>query len=240
MVLNERQKKLIEEETNRLRKVLIKEKIVIVDLKVRDIEEDEMETIEKVKKFMEEATEKTDKKTDVLGTSELLDKYIKWNTAYNQKMNQEKPVRECGSMNYIETVNLFGKYLTNLNYSKWKAKQEGKTVRGYGYLKYKGESDDINVKEFMEKYTEKTESVKDRISIQKLLPKYWRDNRERYGIETFKYKLIKYGYQTKAAKETQRVEGRYGKEKVIKVGEIVNCVLKVKLKNEFFREEWTA
>ena len=87
---------------------------------------------------MEETTEQTEKKTYVLGTSELLDKYIKWNTTYNQKRNPEKPLRECGSMNYIETVNRFGKYLTNLNYTQWKAKREGKTVRVYDYLKYKG------------------------------------------------------------------------------------------------------
>jgi hypothetical protein len=151
------------------------------------------------------------------------------------------PIRSCNSINYIKNTSVLGKYLVHLNYTPWKAKREGKTIRGYGYLKYKDSADtSISVKEYMEKYTERTNSVKDRVAISKLLPKFYSEHKERYGLDTFKHKLVKYGYHTKAAKETRRVEGRYGQEKVIKIGEEVPCVLKVKLNNEFFREAWSG
>lgn len=238
--LTESQKEVLEDVRRRVKEELREVNLRLVDVKVEDIEEEELKTIEKVKLFMEENTECTEKKTDVLGTTDLYEKYCNWNRKKNHENNPNMNIRNCNSINYIENTNVLGKYLTHLNYTQWKAKREGRTIRGYGYLKYKGEADESRaVKEFMEKYAERTGSVKDRVSIAKLLPKFWRDHKERYGIETMTKKLIKYGYHTKAARETQRVEGRYGNEKVVKVGEIVPCILKVKLKNEFFRDEWT-
>ena len=204
------------------------------------MKEYEKEIEENVRIFMERNTMETEKKTDVIGTTDLYNKYTLWNQEKNHKQNPTLNKRSCVSLNSIESSSVFGKQLTQLNYKQWKAKREGKTIRGYGYLKYRECADSsVSVKEYMEKYTERTDSVKDRIAIRKLLPKFYGEHNERYGIEKFKNKLIKYGYRTKAAKETQRVEGRYGQEKVIKVGEEEMCVLKVRLKDEFYREEWT-
>ena len=224
----------------RLRAELYKEGKRLIELKVKDIDEEEQETIEKVKEFMEKNTDKTEKHTDVLGTTELHEKYLNWNQKVNHEKNPEIAKVNCGSINYIDTNREFGKYLSDLGYIKGKAKREGKTVRGYSNVKYKESADtSISVKEYMEKYTERTDSVKDRVVISKLLPKFYKEYRERYGEVTFKNKLLKYGYHTKVAKETQIVEGRYGKEKYVKVGVEVPCVLKVRLKNEFYRDEWT-
>jgi hypothetical protein len=247
MELSKAQKEVIEDVKKRVRDEIRELDLMLIDMKVVDIQREEKETIEKVKMFMERNTYATEKQTDVLGTTELYEKYLKWNKEKNHEMfpnipensNPNLPIRSCNSINYIKNTSVLGKYLVHLNYTPWKAKREGKTLRGYGYLKYAESADtSISVKEYMEKYTEKTGSVKDRIVISKLLPKFYSEHKERYGLETFKHKLVKYGYHTKAAKETRRVEGRYGQEKVIKVGTEVPCVLKVRLKNEFFREEW--
>lgn len=239
-MLSESQKAVVEEVTRRIRDELREVNVRVVELKVEDIDEYEVETIEKVRMFMEENTMTTEKKTDVLGTTDLYNKYVSWNQKKNQELYPNKYIRDCVSINYVENSSVFGKHLTHMNYTQWKAKRENKTIRGFGYMKYRdGADNSVSVKEYMEKYTERTGSVKDRIAIRKLLPKFYKEHSERYSQETFKNKLLKYGYHTKAAKETQRVKGRYGQEKIIKVGEEVPCVLKVRLKDEFFREEWT-
>jgi hypothetical protein len=208
---------------------------------VEKLEDTEVKTIEKVKMFMEENTEKTEKVTDVLRTSELHDKYLEWNETKNNELYPEiESKHQRRVINWINETKEMGKHLIDLNYTKARGKYEGKTVRGYGYLKYKGEADtSISVLKFMEKYTERTKSSMDRIPITKVIQKFYRENRERYGIEKFTKLLNKYEYKTKAAKETKIVEGRYGKEKVVKGNEVVQCVIQVKLKEEYYREEWT-
>ena len=231
--------KILEEITRRFKDELREHDYKVTTLKVERMGEEEISTLAKVKKFMEATTERTEKETDVLGTTELWYKYEEW----NRKKNKEEGLTgmEIGAVNVVLSKNVMGHILTELNYKSKKGKYEGKTVRGYGYLKYKGEADNsIRVKEFMEKYTEKTDSTLDRVTIEKVLPKFYREHRERYGIETFRKKLNRLGYTTKAAKETQRVEGRYGKEKVVKVGKAELCILRVRLKDEFYREEWSG
>jgi hypothetical protein len=243
------QSDIVQDVKRRVRDELRELDLMLVDLKVVDLDAEEKATIEKVSMFMKDTTYVTEKQTDVIGTTELYEKYLQWNKEKNHEIfpnipvesSPHIPIRSCNSINYIKNTCVLGKYLVHLNYTPWKAKREGKTIRGYGYLKYKDSADtSISVKEYMEKYTERTGSVKDRVAISKLLPKFYSENKERYGLDTFKHKLVKYGYHTKAAKETQRVEGRYGQEKVIKIGEEVQCVLKVRLKNSFFREEWSG
>ena len=226
------QKDRSEEIIKRLRAELLREHLKITALKIESIDDEDMSTIERVKEYMEETTEKTDKKTNIIGTTELWERYIDWNREYNTKNCIEgTPKYKLNTINGVETTNVMGKHLTLLGYVQYQGKVEGKQTRGYGYLKYTEKNDkSINVLKFMEKYTEKTNSLKDRLVISKLLPKFYDENRERYGVETFSKKLNKYGYQTKGAKELQKTEGRYGREKVIKVGEAVPCVLKVILK----------
>jgi len=236
--LTKSQESILEDIIRRFKDELKDAELKITALKVEVLEAEEISTAAKVKKFMEHSTEATEKETDVLGTTDLWNKYEEW----NRKKNKEDGLTgmDIGAVNVVLSTNEMGRILSELNYKGKKGKYEGKTVRGYGYLKYKGEADNsISVKDFMEKYTENTDSTLDRISIEKLLPKFYRDHRERYGIETFRKKLNRFGYTTKAAKETQRVEGRYGKEKVVKVGKAELCILRVRLKNEFYREEWT-
>lgn len=232
------QKAILEDITRRFKEELRDANLKITTLKVELMEEEDISTMAKVKTFMDSITERTDKETNVLGTTELWYKYEEW----NRNKNKEDGLKgmDIGAVNVVLSTNEMGRLLTELNYKSKKGKYEGKTVRGYGYLKYKDEADSsISVKEFMETYTETTNSTLDRVSIEKLLPKFYKTYRERYGIETFRKKLNRFGYTTKAAKETKRVEGIYGKEKVVKVGKAELCILKVRLKNEFYKEEWT-
>jgi len=236
--MNPSQKGIIEDIIRRFKDELRDAYFKVTTLKVELMEEEEISTMAKVKKFMENSTEMTEKETDVIGTTELWYKYEEWNR--NKNKEDGLTGMDIGAVNVVLSTNEMGRILSELNYKSKKGKYEGKTVRGYGYLKYKGEADNsISVKEFMEKYTENTNSTLDRVSIEKLLPKFYREQRERYGIETFRKKLNRFGYATKAAKETQRVEGRNGKEKVVKVGKAELCILRVRLKNEFYRDEWT-
>jgi hypothetical protein len=237
-MITKSQESIIEDITRRLREELRDVDLKLITIKVDNLEAEEKQTTDKVKIFMETNTEETEKETDILGTTELWTKYEEW----NRKTNKEEGFKgsDIGAVNVVLSTNVMGHILTELNYKAKIGKYEGKAMRGYSNLKYRGEADEsISVLKFMEKYTEKTNSTLDRVSISKLLPKFYTDNRERYGIETFRKKLNRFGYTTKGARETQRVEGRYGKEKVIKVGEAVLCILRVRLKNEFYREEWT-
>jgi hypothetical protein len=238
--MDESQKEILEQITERLREELLGSNLKLLIIMVENIAQIEQTTLENVKEFMESSIEVTANQTDVIGTSELYDTYYKWNSEKQRKLYPEMVPQRSAMINYIENASVLGKHLVNLNYKTKAGRFEGKQVRGFGYIKYKGEADNsTSVKEFMEKYTERTESLKDKVSISKMLPKFYREHKERYGEEIFIKKLHRNGYKTKAAKETQRVEGRYGKEKVIKVGMPVNCVLKVRLKNEFYKEEWT-
>ena len=238
-MITKSQKAVLEDATRRFKAELRDADLKVITLKVDILGSEEKSTTDKVKMFMKANTETTEKETDVLGTTELWDKYEEW----NRKVNKEEGMSgmDIGAVNAILSTNVMGHILSELNYKAKMGKYEGKTVRGYSKLKYKGEADEsISVLQFMEKYTEKTSSTLDRVSISKLLPKFYTDHRERYGLETFRKKLNRFGYTTKAAKATQRVEGRYGKEKVIKVGDAVLCILRVRLKNEFYREEWSG
>ena len=200
------QKAIVEDITRRFKEELRDHDLKVTKLKVEIMEGEEKSTIEKVKQFMEANTETTEKETDVLGTTELWEKYIEW----NRKVNKEEGMRgmDVGSVNAILSTNVMGQILSELNYKSKKGKYEGKSVRGYANLKYKGEADSsVSVLEFMEKYTEKTKSTLDRVIISKILPKFYTEHRERYGEETFRKKLNRFGYTTKGAKATQRVEG---------------------------------
>ena len=237
--MNKSQESILVEISRRFKDELRDHNFKITTLKIEIMEDEEISTMAKVKTFMEYATEMTEKETDVLGTTNLWNKYEEWNR--NKNKEDGLTGMDIGAVNAVLSTNEMGRLMSELNYKSKKGKYEGKTVRGYGYLKYKGEADNsINVLKFMEKYTEKTDSTLDRVSIQKLLSKFYTSYRERYGIETFRKKLNRYGYTTKAAKETQRVEGRYGKEKIVKVGKAEICILRVRLKNEFYREEWSG
>ena len=232
--MNPSQKGIIEDIIRRFKDELRDVDVKVTTLKVELMEEEEISTMAKVKKFMEHSTEMTEKETDVIGTTDLWYKYEEW----NRKKNKEYGLTgmDIGAVNVVLSTNEMGRILSELNYKSKKGKYEGKTVRGYGNLRYKEEADNsISVKEFMEKYTEKTVSTLDRVTIEKVLPKFYREHRERYGIETFRKKLNRFGYTTKAAKETQRVEGRYGKEKVVKVGKTELCILKVRLKEDYYK-----
>jgi len=241
-MLSQSQELIVKDITERVREELRDAGLrLTIPMQVENLDDTEVKTIEKVKMFMEENTEKTEKVTDVLRTSELHDKYLEWNENKNNEIYPEiESKHQRRLINWINETKEMGKLLSDLSYTKARGKYEGKTVRGYGYLKYKGEADtSISVLNFMEKYTERTKSSMDRIPITKVLPKFYREHSERYGIDKFTKMLNKYEYKTKAAKETKVVEGRYGKEKVVKCLEVVQCILKVKLKNEFYREEWT-
>jgi hypothetical protein len=191
---------------------------------------------------MEEHTERTGNKGDVIPTAELWYKYSDWNKKRNEQMYPEMLKTERDKIRQVLTANEMGRNLSLLEYDRGIGKVEGKTTRGYMKLKYKDSADtSVKVKEFMEKYTERTKSLKDRIAITKLLPKFYDENRERYGTESFSKKLNKYGYYTKPAKETKKEIDRYGVERYKKIGEAVPCVMKVTLKQEFYRnynEAW--
>ena len=236
MVLTKEQNEVVEEVLRRARSELLDSKIKIVTLKVESIEDEEISILGNVKEFMEEITERTDTKGDMLGTTELWYKYEEWNEKRNERLYPEKSKVVRRGIKGLVSSNEMGRNLTLLEYKKGIGKVEGKTTRGYYYVKYKDTADtSIHVKDFMEKYTERTASLKDRIPISKLLPKFYDENRERYGVETFSKKLNKYGYYTKSAKEIENVIGKYGQVQRKKVGEAVPCVIKVTLKQEFYR-----
>ena len=239
-MMTKSQEQIVEDITRRVKDELRDADMKLVTLQVEELDGEEVSTLENVKTFMETKTEKTEKITDVLQTTNLHNKYMEWNEEKNKELYPNKGRFERASINMVETTNAMGRLLSDLNHTKARGKFEGKSVRGYGYLKYQEEADTgISVLQFMEKYTERTKSTLDRVSIKKLLPKFYRDHSDRFGLESFSKKLNRYGYTTKPAKETQKVEGRYGKEKIIKVGVEVPCILRVRLKNEFYREEWT-
>jgi DNA-directed RNA polymerase specialized sigma54-like protein len=243
MPLSKQQEEIWEGIEERLRGELLDNRMRIAVIKIEDVDDEEMSTVDKVKKFMEETTERTDKKTNVIGTTELWEKYIEWNYNENKKtMKEGDHMGTLNGKNRVLTSNVMGKILTDLLYKKHNNKVEGKQTRGFGYLKYKSEADNsISVKEYMEKYTERTNSLKDRIVIKKLLPRFYDEYPERYGQEVFIKKLNRYGYHTKPAKEIQKTRGKYGNEVLKKVGEPVQCVLKVALRPDFYKnynEAW--
>lgn len=235
--IEESQEKILEDIIRRLKDELLSAELRYVSLKVESIYEEEVETIEKVKRFMNEVTEKTENKKNVMGTTELFEKYQEWNKETNMKEYPNETKFEHISRHGIDKANIMGRYLVSLNYKQRVGKYEGKVVRGYEGIKYKEEIDpSINVKKFMERYTEKTNSNKDKIAVRKMLPRFYREYTNRCGETGFSKKLNKYGYKTKPSKETQRVEGRYGKEKIIKVGEPIQCVLGVRFNSEYYKE----
>jgi hypothetical protein len=240
--LTREETEVVEDILKRTRSELLDNKMRIVTIKVERLDEGSMSILGNVKMYMEQNTERTENKRDVIPTTELWECYTVWNRKRNEQMYPEMKKSERDKIRQVITPNEMGRNLISLEYENGIGKVEGKTARGYIKLKYKDSADkSISVKEFMEKYTERTNSLKDRIAISKLLPKFYEENIERYGTESFSKKLNKYDYYTKPAKETRKEMDRYGVVKYKKIGEAVQCVMKITLKEEFYRnnnEAW--
>ena len=199
-------------------------------MKLRDDTEEEAVMEEELSEYLEETIEKTENKRDVIGTSELYDKWEKW---------MRERHRTNRGMQQKLTIGLthFGREL-NKQYKKQVLKtRDNKTIRGFECIKYKNE-EGTKVEEFMIKHIENTEdSILDRIPLKEVYYKYleWGEG-ERMGPEKFQTEVTKTGeYKTKQASLKREVERRNGKTKVESIGgkyETQLCVMKVKWKDK--------
>ena len=200
-----------------------------VKLIVIEAEEEEKHTKrEKVKEYMEENTERTENKKDIISVKEIWEQYDDWNRIRG------------GVETYIDTTREMGVYLSQLEYEKEIMKRDSKVIRGYKNIKFKGES--TSVKEFLKKYT--TEDEEKRISIMNLLRVYNVNRRERgegekISTTEFTNKARKHGYKMKAAVEkptvisivTGKTKRRNGTtRKGTKIAE--RCLMRLKWKEE--------
>lgn len=158
---------------------------------------------EMVKGFLDQTTVKTNNKKDKITTEDLFEKYTQW---YNNKGKYEykDTMREWD----IKSPQEFGKMMTQnfKEYESGRGQYRGKTKRYYNKIKYK--TMELNtVKEFLDKYTEKTEDSKDRIAITKLVRMYnILDYKPRTGNDYFKDKAKLGEYRVKTSYEN-RVKG---------------------------------
>jgi len=149
-----------------------------------------------VEEFLDEYTVKTNNKKDKITTEDLHEKFCVW---YNRFGVIIDTIHECE----INSAQEFGKIMSGHfpDYDSGRLQYRGKTKRYYSKLKYK--SMEMNtVKEFLDKYTEKTEDPKDRISLTKLLTMFnYLDYKPRGGCEIFKTKAMLGEYKVKTCYE---------------------------------------
>ena len=163
---------------------------------VRRVEGTMNKKTENLKEFMEETTVNSNNKKDCISLQELHKKFQDWMRANNKSTSL-----------FLDDVTLLGKYLRYLpEYVREKTTICGKTQTVIRNLKYKNM--ELNkVKEFLDKYTEKTGDAKDRISIDKLI--YIHNHLEydpRVNESSFKYKAVLGEYRIKTCYE-QLVKG---------------------------------
>jgi hypothetical protein len=180
---------------------------------------------EMVKEFIEEMTEYSEEDKNYITIKELTEKYEEW---HRGKYNEN---REEGYESYITDTGDFGKYLTNLaNIYKETRSVNGKTTRVCKNIVWKG-TEAYKVKEWIRKYTNKTNNSEDRISINKLVLLYnsggdvecesGRSMKE--TNESFKTRAKSHGYRVKTCYEKPIKTKDKTKEDVT-----VPCLMEVK------------
>ena len=112
--MNPSQKGIIEDIIRRFKDELRDAYFKVTTLKVELMEEEEISTMAKVKKFMENSTEMTEKETDVIGTTELWYKYEEWNR--NKNKEDGLTGMDIGAVNVVLSTNEMGRILSELNY----------------------------------------------------------------------------------------------------------------------------
>jgi len=207
----------------RMRDELLDHNIEIKTVIFREINENRNEKKERINKYLNETTKMTTNERDVIGIKNLWDLYEEWN--YANEGTAETSV--TGGANEM------GKYMAMLQYDKAVIQIHGKTIRGYKNLRFKTD-DESKVKEFMERYTERTEKKEDNIKIEKLVRKYNEEYKPRCNLKRMKEELINNEYKTKTCYETK--ENQEKNRKGFKEGnEAVPCVKGVKWKE--FKEK---
>jgi hypothetical protein len=218
--LTEDEEAIAEDIMYRAREELKGSNLRITTLIIKAEDEEVVSKTERVKEFMEETIEETENERDVIATVDLWEKYDDWNRAKGN-----------GLRTYMSTVREMGMYLGNYGLTKKTIKIGTKTRKGYKKIRYKV-SEVRQVKEFLDKYTEKEDSPEYRISLRKLTKVYRIETGDKIGETEFNERAKKYGYRQKAAievpyyvsKETGKKIKRTGKEKIEK------CLMNLKWK----------
>ena len=198
---------------------------VVKVLNVKEQNDEEVELTEILQEYLEEYTEKTENEKDILGSTDLYEKWQIW--------SREKYKGRYAILNTTNiSIQLFGKNLGNFYERGVEKTRQNKTIRGFKYIRYKSTTSKVG--EFMKKFIMQTEDgVLDRIPIKEIYYTYlkWGEG-SKMGPETFNTHMQKAGtYKTKQACLKQEVTKLNGKQKIEKKGGKYNtqlCVMKVK------------
>ena len=194
-----------------------------VSLVVKERTDEDQSRIEIVKLFLNETIIETSNEKDIIGTTDLYEKWNKWVNGRYKYGSMEQMLTQI-------TMKKFGNEVAK-QYIRGKRKDPlNKTICGFIKIKYK--SDESNVIEYMNKFTIKTnDKVLDRIPIEELYINYRRwDERIKIGPGQF-HGIISKEYRLKQACKYVEVEKANGKTKIEKVGNKYDtnlCVMELK------------
>jgi hypothetical protein len=226
--LSESQKSIKKDILRRMNSELRDAGLVLRTMVVEVVTEEKIKKMKDVEEYLEERTERTENERDILTVGELFEGYENWQKKKYDFNEHKKKVQET----YITTTKEMGEYMTALEYPKFIGKVNGKTVRGYRTLRWNTDTTIVN--EFMKKFTIRTESTEERISVENLLRVYkmyceQKEQPKKINETEFRNKLRKYDYKAKAAVEKPYyIREMDGKKVRNTTDEIKHCITKLK------------
>ena len=214
---------IVKDIIRRFKNELLDNRYIVTGLTVKEQNDEEITLQEVIEEYINEYTEKTENERDIIGTTDLYDKWEDWRRT---KYNERKEIL----LTTLITVNTFGKEVHKY-YERGMCKtRDNKTIRGFKSIRYKSEMS--KVEEFMKKNTIKTEdTLLYRMTMTELLYGYkdWMEGENIGGQEHLNTILRKYGYSTKRCYVKKEVLKANGKKKIENVSKGTEmCVMGLK------------